>query len=94
MFCLSGIHIIRQTNPTTGQRTWRAGKDCKASEAYPKGFGEAVAKVLANHREELQQHSRDLENLSEDIPIRNVLFQQMEDEWTDAELGRVWQLLT
>ena len=83
-----------QTDKTTGKRKFRAGPDCKASQAYPQGFGEAVAQLYLMHQEDVREHRRKLENDGAHYDISKLVFKECNDMWSDAELGVVFDLLS
>jgi hypothetical protein len=85
--------MAEQVNPTTGKKSWRAGKDCKASQHYPAGFGEAIRKLYEMHHDDVVKHCQQVEAESAPLSFRDVVFATCMDDWDDAELAVVWKLL-
>jgi len=88
--------MAKQVHPVTGKKSWRAGKDCKASQHYQAGFGlfgEAIRKLYKMHHDDIAQHCQEVDAESASFSFRVVVFATCTDDWDDAELAVVWKLL-
>jgi len=79
---------------SNGKKCWRAGPGCKASQHYPPGFGLAVRKLMDMHADDLKKYTEQIRAESADTSIRGVVFAQSSDDWDDASLDEVFNLLS
>jgi len=45
------------------------------------------------HAGEIAEHARNMTRLSKDMDISTISFADLGDEWDDAQLGLVWEIL-
>ena len=85
------------TDAKTGKKKYAGGKGMKASQAYPHGFGEAVAKLYERHEDEIRSHVEGLVDAASAAPVPvnhgMSLFRQPRDKWSDAMLRPVFKHL-
>ena len=54
------VETTRCWTNSAGQKKWCGGRDLKASQTYPRGFGEAVAGLVAMYDEDIKRGAREL----------------------------------
>ena len=78
-----------------GKKTYTAGPDCKSTQSYPHGFGEAVQYLYQRHEEHISKHAASIRNRAVDVKVPSFpLYGPLEDEWEDAELADVMRLIS
>jgi hypothetical protein len=85
--------VSHNTVDKRGKKSYHGGKDLKQTQAYPRGFGEAIQKLFERHRPEVEAAVRKAEQALGSLDMSNVIFKKVKDKWTDAELGSVWKEL-
>ena len=77
-----------------GKSCFKGGKDLKASQKYPRGFGEALQKLFELHKADIRKHVADLEQRASHLRVfREDLFGAPSDDWADADLAPVFDIL-
>ena len=77
-----------------GNKKINGGKDLKASQSYPPGFGKAIARTLREHAGQLKTEAEELHNRARQfIPLEPAHPRTAKQRWDDAELDGVFALL-
>lgn len=95
------LEVSTQTRRPDGTMSVSGGKDLKATQAYPLGFGRAVCRLQSDHRSErqcvaqrLREHA--LADETAAARVESVLARGLEgcaDLWQDANFAEVFALL-
>ena len=91
--------VARKTDAATGRSSVTGLPELQDSQAYPKEFGIAVARVYKAHVRQLKQEASESERRTASLrpryPMRDVsdcLQDFGSDMWADADLAAVFQL--
>ena len=88
------VYISTQYRNSRGKQCFAGGQDLKASQKYPRGFGEAVQNLFDMRQEDINRHLVNLERQAKSIRVtKDDVFGAVEDEWADADLQPIFNIL-
>ena len=76
-----------------GKACWDGGKDLKASQTYPKLFGQNVQRLYELRANDIRQWAAGISDAAEDVSMSPSEFANGGDPWLDADLEPVFQWL-
>lgn len=89
--------MVRRYIDKRGRVVYAGSTDLKRSQAYPEGFGNAVASTYVTHAPYFRRRARELHKSAvrayEREPPLDVQQAGGSDPWADAQLGGILQLL-
>ena len=87
-----GTHeLVHKYTDKYGRQKYHGNKNLKKSENYPRGFGQAVRKVVTKNEHNIRAHKATLRHAAK-TTLRSMARDTM--MWRDAELSSVMDYLT
>jgi hypothetical protein len=80
----------------SGETKYRGNTNLKCSQAYPDGFGKAMAEIFDRHKDDLQAESDQIQKKVEGMVPPNLeacVQHDAADPWSDASLDGVFEFI-